>query len=534
MSLPLKIQEIIKKCDALLGSSKSTFDGGSVYSLEDQLNSSILIEEDQSKKTQINYLLGELNNFFKSNPTSLKEKDFQIKITSTKVTAYLTLISARGGKTAVINEVIKEVERAGIIHGVNYAAIKAACDKIAQSESVVVNLAIAEGKPPSAGRNAELEFLVEPFNKEILFEGNTNLSDNYSSVLKLVESGSAIANISQALKGESGIDVEGHNIIPVKGKDLKYRFGNGVKISQSGTEVVTLNTGSLLIHGDLIDIVPFYVVKGDLNPSQDINFNGNVLVVGNVKGPVNINCEDLFVIGNLEKAQIAAHGDIFIQGGIVGKKESLIECEGRLFAKTIADCQVVAFSDVIAGNYISYSDIFCVTRVIVKSEKGTVLGGEVCALNEVVAKNIGSDFGTFTSIIVGKDFLNKKVISMIDNKIMQFEQTLVKINHLKQKVVETGIDITHLPPEKQDLYLSVMKKEKDAMMELSSLKRRKMKLDKAISGFINASVKIIENLHPPMKIQIENAVQEINQKMEKVGLILDQDNTIRVNKLERF
>ena len=142
------------------------------------------------------------------------------------------------------------------------------------------------------------------------------------------------------------------------------------------------------------------------------------------------------------------------------------------------------------------------------------------------ARSVGSDFGTYTTTSVGVDFLTPRRLARIDQRIREYEENLSKIEMIKGKLSQAGIDVSKLPMDKQDIYISVLQKEVKSREELNSLRRAKEKFDGAMKEFLQASVRVLENLHPPLKVQIGNAIQEIRDRMQKVTLVLDRDNKI--------
>ena len=197
-----------------------------------------------------------------------------------------------------------------------------------------------------------------------------------------------------------------------------------------------------------------------------------------------------------------------------------------MYARAISDANVQSLGDVVVRNSITYSDVTSNGEVKVVAEQGALVGGNISALRAITARNVGSDFGTYTTTSVGVDFLTPRRLSRIDQRIREYEENLSKIDLLKQKLSAAKVDISKLPPEKQDLYISVLQKEIKTREELNSLRRSKEKFDRAIKDFLKASIRVLENLHPPVKVQIGDAIEEIRERMHKVTLVLDPENKI--------
>lgn len=531
--LPHLLQEVVRKAEALLGPIQSAFDGDRVSSLEDVLRSANMQEEDRSRRVQISLLISDLQKFLQTMPGTTREADAQIFVQVDKQSAVMTIIPPRGGRTITPGDVLKELERRGIKFGVNYAAVEAACKKVQEKEEIVYGLIIAQAKPPTKGRNASLDQIVPVFDKSRIFSETEFFAGELVTMIHPVEQGTHIGTIWQALTGTDGVDVQGGVIPALKGDELPLRLGDGVRVAQDGREIYAVRRGAVVSGGGVLEVVPFYIIREDLNGGPDITFDGNVLIAGTVYGPMTITARDIYIAGNLENATIVAQGDVFVQGSVVGKRQTVIECDGRLFARTVSDAQIRAIGDVLVRNSLTYCDVLSNGRVILSGERGWILGGQVCALREIFAHSIGSDFGTFTSIVVGKDFLTGKRLGAIDTKIRVYEESLAKIESAKARLAAAKVDARLLPPDKQDIYISILEKEKLSREELESLRQRRLRFSKAIADDATATIRVLENLFPPVKIQACDTVQEIEDKLFHVVIALDRQNgKLKVRTLE--
>lgn len=528
-----KLSEILKRASLLVGTIESTSDGASVFTVEDILRSASAMDEDREKKIKINMALNDLKEYYRGLPMSKRDADAQIIVTDTQAYAYLTLVPPRsGGRMLAFPDIINAINTKGISYGLNYAVLEAASDKFIKKEGLIYSLKIAECAFPTCGDDAAISFNVKCLDKMKLFDSSAPVAENIASLVEHVEMGRVVARIAPAEEGTEGTNVRGERIPPMKGKDIPFAIGAEMRVLPNGHDLVSLQNGALVRGETSLNIVPFYTVAGDLESAGDIRFSGNVLVTGNVHGPLSIQCEDLFVQGNVEAATIFVGGDVYIGGGIIGKKTGAIEADGRIFARHASDATLRAFGDIVIKNSITYSDVSANGCVSVTSERGSIVGGSVSALKGIVANSIGSDFGTYTATTVGKDFLTTSRLVAIERRIKEHETSLAKMDMLKKKLAEAKVDISKLPPDKQDIYISILQKEIKTREEMNSLRRGKDKFDRAIKEFLTASIRVANELHPPVRVQIGEAIREIRERMEKVILVLDRDNTIHTKQEE--
>ena len=525
-SIAPQLENLIRRAQTLAGSVDGRFDGGTVYSVEELLRSALSLEEDREKRVQISCLLNDFKAFYRSMASSKKDSDAQVVIRDTQAFAYLTLVPPRsGGKQAKFEEVMRDVQAAGIRVGLNHAAVDAAASKLTKKDECVWNLEIASCDFPEKGKDARIEFLIEPFDKTLFF-GENPPPENWAGMIHPVEAGTQVALIHPAEEGQEGINVRGERIPPTPGDDLKLEIGEGLKVGPDGTCVTAMVGGAPVLGLESADVVPFYEISGNLEGSEEIRHNGHVLVTGNIVGPLAVRAEDVYVAGNVEAADLIASGDLYVGGSIVGKRKGTVEADGRVYARAISDATVQSLGDVVVRNSIAYSEITSNGEVRVVAEQGTIVGGQVSALRAITARNVGSDFGTYTTTAVGIDFLTPKRLARIDQGIRDYEENLSKIDMLKRKLAAARVDVSKLPPEKQDIYISILQKEIKTREEINSLRRSKKKFDRAMKEFLKGSIRVMESIHPPVKVQIGTVIEEIKERMEKVTLVLDPKNRI--------
>lgn len=525
--LPLRLQEILRKAEAVIGTIESTCDGYSAYSVEDMLRSAASVEEDREKRVRINHVLTELQKYYGSAPAAKRQGDALMIVTHTKAYAYMTLVPPLpGGRNVEIADVLARIAAAGIKHGIKHNVVEAAWERMAKKGGLVYNVKFAECTMPQTGELPQIVMQAPAFEKTPLFDLERPFEASLPATVSRVNAGQTIAQLRGGSPGEPGLNVLGEEIPAVGSALMPFRLGEGIKPAEERAQWAAAVAGTPVVDAARYDVVPFYVVNGDLASDEPVRFAGHVLVAGSVHGPVEIRCRDLYVAGVLECADVEATGDVYIQGRIVGKKQGAVRAGGGIWAHTISDAVVEAMGDVVVRDSIVYSEVSSNGRVIVTAKQGAIFGGAVSALKEIRAGKIGSDFASFTSTAVGKDVLSERRIKRAEEQIHALEQTLSKIDLIKKRLSEGGVKTQQLPAGQQDVYISLLQKEISAREELAALQRAKEKFDRAMKDFMTATVKVFDELNPPVKVQICSAVQEFTERLQNVTLVLDRQNRV--------
>ena len=172
-----------------------------------------------------------------------------------------------------------------------------------------------------------------------------------------------------------------HSVTQVRleGKDVLYPLKNGA------------------VHyvGDTIAVYDVLEIKGDVNfNTGNIDFDGYVNIKGTVednfivKATKDVEISGVYGIGGVNLIE-STEGSIYIRGGVAGKNKAKIKCKGNLYAKFIADAEVICEGSVYVGFYIRNSRIRA-TQVIVESGRGQIVGGLIDADVRVESADIGN------------------------------------------------------------------------------------------------------------------------------------------------
>jgi uncharacterized protein (DUF342 family) len=316
--------------------------------------------------------------------------------------------------------------------------------------------------------------------------------------------------------------------LPAGGKaEGEPEWGSSLRLARAGgSDLVAASPGQLVVDRHRLDVVPLFRVEGDYAPpSPEISFRGLVVILGNLTG-LKLDADDVIVTGNCERSEVHSAGDVLIGGGVVGKREGKIFADGRVAARHVADAEIEALGDVVVTSSITYSNVTSNARVKVSAERGAIVGGRVAALRGIEARSVGSDFGTYTVTAAGRDFLTAKRLERLKEIIRGHEENLARIAALKEKMAKHNVDVRRLSPEKQDIYLGVLRKEAKSRLELEALLRRRDRVNEALSDVLEAAIRIREELYPPVRVEIADAIREIESRLRGVVVYRDRKEGI--------
>ncbi|MFH0879796.1 MAG: FapA family protein, partial [Lentisphaerota bacterium] len=312
-------------------------------------------EQDPLQKEHIHNLLNDLRtHFFAPSRTSPELNDGQVYILPAPdgFAAWMILIPPRGGGSVpTINKILATLEKKGIRHGIDIEAVKRSLETLLQSNDIIWQAPIARGELPIASRNSRPDFLAHIVDKNELRNAPAMVETVLSALGEPVKEGAIIARIKPPQTGVIGRDIYGKTIAPPESFTRPFEYSDDFQISNA--IVVARTPGYIFVDECHVNIVPVYVIeKAAQRKIADFSFDGAVLVQGNLQGPGSLTCEDLFVLGNCEQMNIVSRGDVFITGGIIGRRQGKMDADGGIYASFVSEANLAALGEIVVQSAI--------------------------------------------------------------------------------------------------------------------------------------------------------------------------------------
>lgn len=348
----------------------------------------------------------------------------QVRITVDKIKqhAFLDCVPAYGSGTPLTAAAVEaEMKKQGILFGILEKNIHDAVDTANRTHTGQNGILAAQGKPPVPGDKGKIEYMFEEKPEECEFHVLPDGRVDYrkTKVIVMTEQDRLLARIIDPQNGIEGKNVYGETVSAASGAPIRLAMGRGVRVSESGKEYYAVTDGCIISNGSLLEVVPVYVVNGDVDFSTgNIQFNGTVLINGTVRDGFEVKAEGDIIVNNIvESARLEAGRDIIIKGGVQGKGKGLI-CAGRdLRVGYAQNARLEAQGNIYIANYAINSCIFTSRFLIMNQQRGAIMGGEAYALKGIDAMTLGSENGIKSYVDVGTDYLIRRRITEIDEAI---------------------------------------------------------------------------------------------------------------------
>jgi uncharacterized protein (DUF342 family) len=320
--------------------------------------------------------------------------------------------------------------------------------------------------------------------------------------------------------------VTGAILTAKEGSIRKLIAGENVRMSEDGHEFIAEAEGQVSLNGDVINVYNHYQVNGDVDFSVgNIDFNGNVTVKGMVLPGFEVKATGhITIMKSVESAQINAGGNLKVFGGIIGGLggDNPICCGGSLYAHHLQNALVESQGDVHVVTSCVQSAVYCNGKVLLRGAKGVIIGGLVNALGGVEAEIIGTEFGTKTEIVVGKDFLIQKTVKEI-KKALEFQYVNIqRIDKMLAPLLDLMKKGMLLSEEKKEKLKLIVDKRKQIKKSVSIMENKMADIEKQALANTAVMIKVRGALFPDVTVRIKEKSKQIDQPTEHVSIIYNK------------
>ena len=423
-------------------------------------------------------------------------KSFSLSISEDEMEVY---ISVTDSDKVTKEDIMKALRQSNVTHGI----IEKEIDQLLSGKNKEKTVLIAQGQPSEEGPEGRYEYFFRT-DLNRTYEPMPDGTINYDQMaeFEFVKAGQVVAVYHDAEYGTSGYTVTGKELPVRKGREKSVLAGTGFALTADQKTYVAAIDGRIQLRDQRIEIDEVLLIDAVNRTSGAIEFNGSIMVSGNVGVGSVINATgDVFVGGIVEAADIYCGGNLFLRQGVSGRGKCSIKAVKNIIGKFFDACQVEAGGDINA-DYCLNSDVSAGSMIKVAGKNGMLAGGTAYARKGIEAQCIGNRARLKTLIYLGdrENYGGKQ--EDIDLKIKDVTKELLILKNAYMDFQKK------YPPEirnTMDMYLkiesAILTKEK----EMEALLKEKERAEQEIKAVRNAEAVVRGTLY-------EGTVFDINGK----------------------
>lgn len=385
-----------------------------------------------------------------------------------------------------VDEVMTEVEGAGVIHGIDEEAIR----RVVNAEDYNNPTTIATGDRPIKGENSKFEYQFDTSLKHTPKEDEEGRID-YRDInfIQNVDKDAVLVTKTPPTDGVPGKSVTGREIKGPSGRDIPFNKGVNTVISEDGLKLVATASGAIVyLHGK-VAVNDLTIINGDLDHTVgNIECKGSVRISGNVKAGFTLKIDgDLEVNGHVEDSTIEVKGNIIVKGGFFGKGAGVMSAGGDITLKYAEGQRMASGGSILVGGEIINCNVFAKDQIRVKGQKGKIIGGEIKAGKEVRASVLGSDAGTATHLYAAYDPELMRKYDELSSEIKRLEEDGERVKTALYGLYKLQL-AGKLPADKAKALEELKKFTDDLPSTLDSLGAQKQAVEEKMREFRDACV----------------------------------------------
>ena len=228
---------------------------------------------------------------------------------------------------------------------------------------------------------------------------------NYAALnlIHNVKEGQEICRLIRPTEGEPGCTVLGQEIPAKSGKSVPLPKGRNTELSDDEDALVASVSGHVEFTGRSFQVKPVLDIDGDVDFSTgNIKFLGDVNIKGDVLTGFTVRAMGSIWVGGVIEAgsTVEAGGDLTVVKGILGDGTTTVRAQRCIFSKYIENATIYVRENLQTDAIINGS-VYCDGEVLVRSGRGTIMGGRIWAAQKVSATTVGSKSECRTGITLG-------------------------------------------------------------------------------------------------------------------------------------
>jgi len=330
--------------------------------------------------------------------------------------------SSPDGHLLVWNELSDALTNAGVVEGLLDREIQEVIFQYNTSRPASARVVLARGRPAQAERPAFLKLEAKFYNHHFQVSGDVQVDFKEFSPFVIVKKGELLARAVLPRLGIPGRTVTGKELPPER-KDIKHLKPGAHTLFAHG-KVFSRLAGRFTLDGEVFDVADTLDLGDGVGyTTGNLIFPGTITVKGVVSDGFRLVAgADIIVKGPLDASEVMCHGDLNVEGGIIGKKPGIVRVGKSVRCAYIENVQVESLGTISVARAILRGTIFT-NEDLSMDEGGRIVSSTVWARGNVSCTQLGAENG-LTKIVAGSDFVVKRKIDAIKQKYEQLEKEI--------------------------------------------------------------------------------------------------------------
>ena len=362
----------------------------------------------------------------------------QLQVAPDEMTAALSLTPPQGGRAVSLEEIEQALAAAGVVFGIDYAALHQVCEAGCCSA-----VPVAFGLLPQNGRDTVFESLIaHAVDRAPKLDENGLIDYREHGAVITVQAGAPLMRRVPPTRGVDGQNVRGRVLAAHAGRDESFAAPLvGAQVaSQDGNLLQATITGQPVPGPRGVHVDPILRVAEVNMTSGNIHFEGTVLVEGEVSQGMKIQASgDILVKGMVDGGLLEAGGNIQVAGGVIANAK--LRAGGSVSARFAQGASIEAGTVIALDDMALECELQSLNQIIIGAkapQRGALIGGTARAMMLVRVPLLGSDKGGITHVVVGANPVLEEQYAVLQQNIAKAEAAEQNLEKLVKQLTAAG------------------------------------------------------------------------------------------------
>lgn len=448
------------------------------------------------------------------------------QITKDKTRAFYFVHPSGSGKLPAYHDIESVLQQNQVQAFVDPGSVQAELAKIDPNAKHITRLMVAHtSMEPVNGCPEYYSLMIDPVKKAGKLQVDGSIDFREKDAIVQILRGERVLEKHLEIKPQEGLDIFGSKISPVTLKPKGYQLGENLE-PLSGEPLIYVATiaGYLDIEKNKVSIKPILIIKGDVNfESGNIDFLGSVTIKGTVQPGFTVKASgDITVEQSVDSSHLESGGNITVKMGVSGNGNTLIKAKGTISAKFILNSRVEAVGNVEIVESIMNCKVFSNSQIVVSSQHGKILGGEIHALRNIQVNTVGSPMVENTVLSVGMTLEQIHELTEIKEEMKkkkdEIQSVIIRIKNTFGDEIFKDIknNFKALPPNKQKLFLVFYNQELALQKRYNELVEHEKLIEQEMKSAGEPYIIIKDKVFPGSTIHINKLMLKVDEQARNV------------------
>ncbi|MDO8770198.1 MAG: FapA family protein [Burkholderiaceae bacterium] len=324
-----------------------------------------------------------------------------LQMASDEMAATLSFTPPQGGKAATVDAVMQALAEAGVVFGIDEAAVRQACEAGGCN-----HLPVAHGVLSQNGCDTVFKEMVPlTVDRAPQLDENGLIDYREHGSITVVQSGAPLMRRIPATAGVAGQTIRGHVLAPHPGRDEPFAAQlAGVQLAPDDPNLLQAAvTGQPVRVKNGVMVEPILRVAEVNMETGNIHYDGTVHVDGEVVQGMKVQASgDIVVNGMVDGGLLEAGGNIQVTGGVIA--HARLRAGGSVSARFAEGAHIYAGTVIVLDEMALECELQALNQIIIGAgspQRGRLIGGSATAMMLVKVPLLGSAKSGVTKVLLG-------------------------------------------------------------------------------------------------------------------------------------